>query len=82
MTELSAAELAAEVKGSKDDLAALLGHAPVSFAYPYGDYNDAVLDLVRKEFDIAFSVEEGLNYLSQRPASAAASLYRPNDSLR
>ena len=67
LNSLSIAEMEAEVKGSKDDLAALLGHSPASFAYPYGDSNDAVLDLVRKEFDIAFSVEEGLNYLSSDP---------------
>lgn len=67
LNSLSVAEMEAEVKGSKDDLAALLGHSPASFAYPYGDSNDAVLDLVRKEFDIAFSVEEGLNYLSSDP---------------
>ena len=64
LSKLSAAELSAEVVGSKDDLSALLGHPIVSFAYPYGDYNDAVRDLVRDEFDLAFSVQEGLNYLS------------------
>jgi peptidoglycan/xylan/chitin deacetylase (PgdA/CDA1 family)/glycosyltransferase involved in cell wall biosynthesis len=64
LPKLSAAELSAEVVGSKDDLSALLGHPIVSFAYPYGDYNDAVHDLVRDEFDLAFGVQEGLNYLS------------------
>jgi peptidoglycan/xylan/chitin deacetylase (PgdA/CDA1 family)/glycosyltransferase involved in cell wall biosynthesis len=64
LTKLSAAELSAEVVGSKIDLSALLDHLIVSFAYPYGDYNDAVRDLVRDEFDLAFNVEEGLNYLS------------------
>ena len=64
LSKLSAAELSAEVAGSKDDLSALLGHPIVSFAYPYGDYNDAVRDLVRDEFDLAFGVQEGLNYLS------------------
>ena len=51
---------------------ALLGHPIVSFAYPYGDYDDSVRDLVRGEFDLAFSVQEGLNYLSGRPASSEA----------
>jgi peptidoglycan/xylan/chitin deacetylase (PgdA/CDA1 family) len=64
LSNLSAAELSAEIVGSKNDLAALLGHPIVSFVYPYGDYNDAVRDLVRNEFDLAFSVQEGLNYLS------------------
>jgi peptidoglycan/xylan/chitin deacetylase (PgdA/CDA1 family) len=64
LAKLSASELAAEVIGGKDDLTALLGYPPVSFAYPYGEYNDAVCELVRGNFDMAFSVEEGLNYLS------------------
>ena len=64
LSKLSAAELSGEVVGSKNDLSALLGHPVISFAYPYGDYDDATHDLVRSEFDLAFSVEEGLNNLS------------------
>jgi peptidoglycan/xylan/chitin deacetylase (PgdA/CDA1 family) len=64
LSKLSAAELSAEVVGSKNDLSKLLDHPIVSFAYPYGDCNDAVRDLVRDEFDLAFGVQEGLNYLS------------------
>jgi GT2 family glycosyltransferase/peptidoglycan/xylan/chitin deacetylase (PgdA/CDA1 family) len=64
LTKLSASDLAAEVVDSKDDLTALLGYPPVAFAYPYGEYNEAVCDLVRGQFEMAFSVEEGLNHLS------------------
>ncbi len=64
LSKLSAADLSAEVVGSRNDLSALLSHPVVSFAYPYGDYNDAVRDLVRGEFDLSFSIQEGLNYLS------------------
>ena len=67
LTELSPAGLSDEVAGSKYDLSALLGYPIVSFAYPYGEYNDAVRDLVRGEFDLAFSVEEGLNDLTGDP---------------
>jgi len=35
-----------EVKGSKDALEALLGHAVVDFCYPSGRYNDAVIAAV------------------------------------
>ncbi len=79
LSKLSAAELSAEVVGSKDDLSALLGHPVVSFAYPYGDYNDAVRNLVRDEFDLAFSVKEGLNYLSGDPYLLKRAYIGPTD---
>lgn len=81
LSKLPASELAAEVVGSKDDLTALLGYPPVSFAYPYGEYNDAVCDLVRGNFDLAFSVEEGLNYLSGDPHLLRRAYVGPGDSL-
>jgi GT2 family glycosyltransferase/peptidoglycan/xylan/chitin deacetylase (PgdA/CDA1 family) len=78
---LSGPELAAEVTGSKDDLAALLGDPPVAFAYPFGECNDAVYDSVRGQFDLAFSVEEGLNYLSGDPYCLRRAYVGPGDSL-
>ena len=81
LTRLSPSDLTAEVIGCKSDLTALLGHPPMSFAYPYGESNEAVRDLVRKEFDIAFSVEEGLNYLSGDPHLLKRAYVGHNDSL-
>lgn len=81
LTKLSVSDLAAEVAGSKNDLTALLGYPPVAFAYPYGEYNDAVRDLVQGEFDMAFSVEEGLNYLSGDPHLVRRAYIGPGDSL-
>ena len=74
-------ELAAELAGSKNDLGALLGHPRVSFAYPYGDCNETVGDLVRREFEMAFDVEEGLNYLSGDPHKLRRAHTGPSDSL-
>jgi peptidoglycan/xylan/chitin deacetylase (PgdA/CDA1 family)/GT2 family glycosyltransferase len=81
LTTLSAPDLAAEVVGSKDDLAAILGVPPMLFAYPYGECNEAVRDLVRQEFDMAFSVVEGLNYLSSEPHLLRRAYVGPGDSL-
>lgn len=64
LTQLRAADQCAEIAGSKHDLAALLGHPPVSFAYPYGDVDDTVRDMAKREFQLAFGVEKGLNCLS------------------
>jgi peptidoglycan/xylan/chitin deacetylase (PgdA/CDA1 family) len=81
LTHLPSAECWEEIVGSKNDLAALLGNPVVSFAYPYGKYNDAVRDLVGREFDLAFSVEEGMNDLRGDPHLIRRTLVCANDSL-
>lgn len=67
LTQLSATDVSAEVVGSKNDLSALLGSPVISFAYPYGAYNDAIHELVQREFQLAFGVDEGMNYLRSDP---------------
>ncbi len=67
LTKLSREECLGEIAGSKDDLTALLGSPVISFAYPYGRYNDMVYDSVRDHFDCGFSIEEGINYLKGDP---------------
>ncbi len=47
LTTLDAATLTAEIAGDKEALEALIGKDIVGMAYPYGTYNDAVLDAVR-----------------------------------
>jgi peptidoglycan/xylan/chitin deacetylase (PgdA/CDA1 family) len=63
LTTLSAADLEAEVAGSKDDLTAILGAPPVSFAYPFGQQTDSVRSVANRSFELAFGSDEGLNYL-------------------
>lgn len=43
LTELAPAELEAEIAGSRDELAAVLGRTPAGFAYPYGAVDADVL---------------------------------------
>lgn len=81
LNELTASELSAEVAGSKNDLTALLGLPISSFAYPYGEFNDKVCDLVRREFTMAFSADVGMNYLSGDLHLLRRALVRPNDSM-
>lgn len=50
-----------EIRGSQQDLANIIGGRVGAFAYPYGKYNDEVETLVGECFDIAFTVEEGIN---------------------
>jgi glycosyltransferase involved in cell wall biosynthesis/peptidoglycan/xylan/chitin deacetylase (PgdA/CDA1 family) len=78
---LSAAELAAEISGSKNDLASVLGSPVGSFAYPYGELSQAVSEAVRGEFDLAFTAERGLNYLRTDPHLLRRVNISPNDLL-
>jgi peptidoglycan/xylan/chitin deacetylase (PgdA/CDA1 family)/GT2 family glycosyltransferase len=81
LTKLSAAELAAEISGSKNDLASVLGSTITSFTYPYGELSEAVSEFARGEFDLAFTTERGLNYLRTDPHLLRRINISPNDSL-
>ena len=54
---LSTAELEDEVLGSKRTLAERIGTEPVTFAYPYGDWNDACADVAERNFVAACTTE-------------------------
>lgn len=59
LSTLSIDRMRDEVSGSLNDLKTLsLISSPVFFAYPVGDYNDDVLQMVSKYYDGAFSVDE------------------------
>ena len=81
LSKLSKADCATEMIGSKNDLSALLGYPVTSFAYPYGENNDSARELAREEFDLAFSVEEGINYLQGDPHLLRRAYVGPSDSL-
>jgi peptidoglycan/xylan/chitin deacetylase (PgdA/CDA1 family) len=48
LTTLSGDELRDELAGSRSELEKKLGRPVIHFCYPYGDYNDAVVEEVRK----------------------------------
>lgn len=81
LTKLSGDELKGEIIGSRDDLANLLGLRIVSFAYPYGYYDQTVLDCVRRAFDLAFSADEGPNTLRTDPHLLRRTMVKHKDSL-
>ena len=78
---LDPAALDAEVRGSAEDLTALLGGPPRSFAYPYGAYDARVSDAVRAAFPLGLTSDEGLNYLGTDPAQLRRVMVLPGDSL-
>jgi peptidoglycan/xylan/chitin deacetylase (PgdA/CDA1 family) len=81
LTTLTAAELEEEIAGSGRDLAGILGAIPSSFAYPFGIYNDAVLGCIAKNFQLAFTCEEGLNGLGTEACLMRRTTAQPGDSL-
>jgi peptidoglycan/xylan/chitin deacetylase (PgdA/CDA1 family) len=50
-----------EIVGSQQDLVNITGGRVGAFAYPYGKFNDEVESVVDECFDIAFTIEEGMN---------------------
>ncbi|MDR3763968.1 MAG: polysaccharide deacetylase family protein [Acidobacteriota bacterium] len=81
LTALSVDAAREEMRGSRQDLEALLGHAAASFAYPYGRQNAAIQEVARREFEIAFSVDEGLNYLRSDGHMVRRAYVGPFDSM-
>jgi len=74
-------DLVDEVAGSREDLARILGRPPVCFAYPYGEWDEAVREVVRGRFDLAFTCEEGMNPLRTDPLLVRRTMVQPTDSL-
>ena len=81
LTAMAAAAVAEEVRGSRDELAALLGCRVASFAYPYGRYNKVICDIANKAFELAFTVDEGLNDLNTELFRLKRTLVDPRDSV-
>ncbi len=81
LTRISAGDALEEIRGSRDDLAALLGRDVRTFAYPYGRWNAAVREMVSQLFETAFTIEEGLNDAGQPPSSLRRTMVQHGDSV-
>jgi peptidoglycan/xylan/chitin deacetylase (PgdA/CDA1 family) len=77
LSTLTAAQQQDEIVGSLNDLQAL-GIMPVSFAYPYGDYNDTTLSIVANAgFLDARGTVRGFNDRSSNRLILKASMLGP-----
>jgi peptidoglycan/xylan/chitin deacetylase (PgdA/CDA1 family) len=81
LRELSTVALLDEVAGSSDDLSAISGTRPRSFAFPYGRYDQNAVDKVRDHYAMAFTVDEGLNGLATDLHSLRRTMVQPRESL-
>lgn len=60
LSTLSAPQAREEIEGSKKTLEGLLGKSARTFAYPYGNFNDETVNIVKEaDFKAAVSVKEG-----------------------
>jgi len=67
LDELSYKKLEYEVAGSKEILEEHLGHGVETFAYPYGRYDQEVMQIVQGTYTGACSTKPGLAGLGSRP---------------
>lgn len=79
LTGLSPHDLEAELRGSRDTLESLLQSSIESFAYPYGYHNATVVQVARKYFAVAFTVEEGRNSFDTDPLQLRRTMVQPGD---
>ena len=61
LTSLNSAQLTTELKDSQSYLANLIGQPVPDFASPYGDYNEAVNNEIKKYYRSHRTVDEGFN---------------------
>jgi peptidoglycan/xylan/chitin deacetylase (PgdA/CDA1 family) len=61
LRELSGSALTHEIAGSRKELEQIIGSPVISFAYPYGLYNNETACVVESTFELAFTTREGLN---------------------
>lgn len=64
LPQISAGACREELAGSKSDLEAIIGGEVASFAYPYGQFNESVVEQTRGVYAMAFSTVEGMNTLA------------------
>ncbi len=81
LTSLTAQQREGEIAGSRDDLAGILGEAPVSFAYPYGDCNAAVVQQVGRYYAVGVTTHEGLNQARTPLLQLRRTMVHPADTM-
>ena len=84
LTTLPADELEKEILGGRDELTGILGSPVISFAYPYGSYNQTVNNCARQAYRLTFRADEttpGINFLCTDPHNLQRTMVHPRDSL-
>jgi peptidoglycan/xylan/chitin deacetylase (PgdA/CDA1 family) len=69
-----------EILRCKQDLTELLGMPPVSFAYPFGSFNEVAESAVARHFELAFTSWPGRLHLGTNPALVPRIAFLPGES--
>jgi glycosyltransferase involved in cell wall biosynthesis/peptidoglycan/xylan/chitin deacetylase (PgdA/CDA1 family) len=69
-----------EIAQCKADLAKLLGHAPASFAYPFGAFNSVAENAVGRHFQLGFISWPGRLHLATNPRLIPRIAFLPGES--
>jgi peptidoglycan/xylan/chitin deacetylase (PgdA/CDA1 family) len=80
LSALADGEAADEIAGSKTDLSRA-GITPLSFAYPYGIFNERIRNSVNGVFQLAFTCKGGLNWCGTDPLLLRRTIVNPGDTL-
>lgn len=81
LTSIGMPAARAEIRGSQSDLSEIIGSRCCAFAYPYGKYTDEIEELVGECFDIAFTIEEGMNDASVLLSSMKRTMVQHGDTI-
>ena len=71
-----------EILGAEEELSKMIEKSPETFAYPFGYYDARSIDIVKENFDLAFSVLPGLNHLGTDPHLLHRTMIDPRNALR
>ncbi len=80
LPNLRSDEVELEIAKCRDDLAALLGEMPASFAYPFGDVSADAVKSARSNFRLAFTAAPGRLHLATNPHLAPRIAFLPGES--
>lgn len=78
---ISARQRQAEIEGSSRDLRQILGEPPVSFAYPYGKWDEEVAAQVGRHYRLGVTTDEGMNDAVTPPLQLRRTMVQPCDTL-
>ncbi|WP_109488153.1 glycosyltransferase [Occallatibacter savannae] len=80
LVQLDVAGQLSEIVGAKEALCKIIGKSPESFAYPFGHYDAGSVEIVKENFELAFSVIPGLNHLETHPHLLRRIMVDPRNS--
>jgi len=80
LTTIPADRMKAEIRSSKEDLEEI-GLTPMSFAYPFGGFNDEVKGALEELFQVALTCEPGINDLRTDMLLLKRAIVGPRDTL-